>query len=123
MDKITISDGVTSIEMPRVKKITVGGEEVAKEIQMASGKKVKEVIGHRTVVSAEWDAVPAETMAALHTMLRQGGYFTVSYPDPAEGDVTASFSISYPTSKIFKFNGAAAYWHGVSLKMTAQDVI
>ena len=109
--------------MPRVKKITVGGEEVAKEIQMASGKMIKEVIGHRVTVSAAWDAVPAETMAALHTMLRQGGYFTVSYPDPAEGDVTASFSISYPTSKIFKFNGTAAYWHGVSLKMTAQDVI
>lgn len=90
---------------------------------MASGKKVKEVIGHRTVVNAEWDAVPADTMAALHTMLRKGGYFTVSYPDPAEGDVTASFSISYPTSKIFKFNGTVAYWHGVSLKMTAQDVI
>ena len=123
MDKITISDGVTTIEMPRVRDVSVGGEEVCKEITMASGKKVKDIIGHRAVVSAAWDWLPAETISALQTMLRKGGYFTVSYPDPDGADKSGSFSISFPTPKVFKFNGTTPRWHGVSLKMIAQEVV
>jgi len=118
-DKITISDGVTTIDMPRVRTVTVGGVEVAKEVTMASGKRVKEIIGHRTVVSAEWDWLSADTISALQTMLRQGGYFTVCYPDPDGTYKTGSFSISFPTPKIFKFIGTTPRWHGVNLVMTA----
>ena len=122
MDKITISDGMTEIEMPRIRNVTVGGEEVANEVTMASGKIVKEMIGFRTVVTAEWDWLPAETITALHIMLRKGGFFTVSYPDPAVGDITAQFSVSYPTSKIFRFIGSTPFWHDVKLTMKAQEV-
>ena len=123
MDKIKISKNGIEIEMPRVRKITVGGEEVANEITMASGKRVKEMIGHRTVVTAEWDWLPAKTITDLHALLRQGGYFQAEYPDPAIGDATGMFSISYPETKIFKFNGIEPRWHGVSLTMTAQEVV
>lgn len=123
MTQITISNGTTTITMPKVKKITVGGEEVANETVMASGKKVKDVIGYRAVVSADWDYVPAATMAALTTMLRTGGYFTVGYPDPDGTDKSAKFSISIPSPGIFKFNGTTPFWHGVSLDMTAQEVV
>lgn len=123
MASIIISDGTSTITMPRIRKVEVGGAEVAKEIKMASGKLIKEMIGFRTTVTAEWDWLPAETITALHTMLRQGGYFTVTYPDPATGSTTAKFSISYPTTKIFKFNGTEPRWHEVSLTMTAQEVV
>ena len=123
MDKITISDGVTIVEMPRVRAVEVGGEEVCKEITMASGKTVQEMIGWRAVVTGEWDWLPAETITALHTMLRQGGFFSVTYPDPADGDVTANFSVSYPTTKIFRFVGTSPRWHGIQLTMTAQEVV
>jgi hypothetical protein len=123
LDKITISDGITIIEMPRVKNVAVGGEEVAVEVQMASGKLVKEMIGTRIVVTAEWDWLPADTVNALHTLLRQGGFFTVSYPDPSAGDVMALFSISYPTSRIFRFIGTTPCWHDVKLTMRAQEVV
>ena len=109
--------------MPKVKKITVGGEEVANETVMASGKKVKDVIGYRAVVSADWDYVPVDTMTALTAMLRAGGYFTVGYPDPDGTDKSVKFSISIPTTGIFKFNGTTPMWHGVSLKMSAQEVV
>jgi hypothetical protein len=120
--QITISDGVTTITMPKVRKVSVGGAEVAKEVTMASGKMVKDVIGHRTVVEAEWDYVPASTIATLHSLLRQGGYFSVGYPDPDGTYKSGSFSVSYPTSKIFKFKNGVAMWHSVSLTMTAQEV-
>ena len=123
MDKIKISKNGIEIEMPQVRKITVGGEEVANEITMASGKRVKEMIGHRTVITAEWDWLPAQTITDLHALLRHGGYFLVEYPDPAVGDAAGMFSISYPETKIFKFNGTEPRWHGVSLTMTAQEVV
>lgn len=122
LDKIIISDGITTITMPRTKKISISGQEVANEVTMASGKTVKEMIGFRTKITAEWDYVPASTIAALHTMLRQGGYFTVGYPDPDGTDKSGKFSISYPTSKIFKFVSGVAMWYGVTLTMTAQEV-
>lgn len=103
-------------------RISVGGEEVAKEITMASGKLVKEMIGHRAVIRAEWDWLPAQTITNLHALLRQGGYFQVEYPDPT-GDKSGMFSISYPETKVFKFNGTEPRWHGVSLTMTAQEVV
>lgn len=122
MDKIAITKGTARMEMPRIRKITVGGEEVCKEIAMANGKLVKEMIGFRTVVTAEWDWLPANTIKDLHMLLRQGGYFYVEYPDPATGEGFGMFSISYPETKIFKFNGVEPCWHEVKLTMTAQEV-
>ena len=45
MDRITISspDRAVEIIMPRVRAVTLGGEEVATEKAMASGRLVKEV--------------------------------------------------------------------------------
>ena len=122
MDKIKISKGTTTVEMPRA-RVSVGGEEVAKEITMASGKLVKEMIGHRAVVSAEWEWLPVDTIKSLHEMLRQGGYFLAEYPDPVAGGASGMFSISYPETKIFKFDGTEPRWYGVSLTMTAQEVV
>lgn len=108
--------------MPRIRKVTVGGEEVCKEIAMANGKLVKEMIGFRTVVTAEWDWLPAKTIRDIHMLLRQGGYFFVEYPDPASGDSAGMFNVSYPETKIFRFSGTEPRWHGVKLLMRAQEV-
>ena len=122
MDKIRITKSNTTIEMPRVRAIKVGGIAVTNEVEMASGKTVKEMKGFRTTITAEWDWLPAKTMTSLHTLLRLGGYFKVEYPDPAEGDSFGMFSIPPPESGVFKFNGTEPRWHGVTLNMTAQEV-
>ena len=123
MDEIKITKGSSSIVMPRVRAVRVGGKEEANTVTMANGKAVKEMIGFRTVVTAEWDWLPAETIADLHLMLRGGGYFHVEYPDPAGGSGSGMFDVSYPETKIFKFTSSGPRWHGVSLTMTAQEVI
>ena len=109
--------------MPRVRAVAVGGVEVCNEITMASGKSVKEMIGFRATVAAEWDWLPAATITALHTLLRQGGYFYVEYPDPTGVDKAGYFSVSYPETRVFRFVNGVARWHGVSLTMTAQEVV
>lgn len=123
MDKITIydSDMTESITMPQVKKISVGAKEVSKTVTMASGKIVKDMIGYRATLSAEWDWLPADTISALAVLLRSGGFFMVEYPSPA-GDTSGLFEVDYPTMSIFGFKNGTAVWHDVKLTMTAQEV-
>ena len=123
MDKIKIysADLQSSVELPRVKDIQVGAEEVAKTVTMASGKTVKDITGYRTTVQASWDYVPAATVTALISLMRGGGFFFVEYPAP-DGDASGMFEIDYPTLSVFQFKNGTAVWHGVTLKMTAQEV-
>jgi len=123
MDKIRIAsvDRSMSIEMPRVKDITVGATEVANTVTMASGKVVKDMIGYRTTLQATWDFVPVDTLTALAVLLRSGGFFYVEYPAPT-GDASGMFEIEYPTMTIFAYKNGTAVWHDVKLKMTAQEV-
>ncbi len=123
MDRIKISNQTTTITMPKVRVVSVGGESVYSEAQMASGRKVRDIVGFRPTVSAKWDWVPASTMAALHAMLRSGEYLFVEYPDPVEGDASGYFDIDYPESETFQFVDGEAKWHNVSLAMTAQGVV
>ena len=124
MDKIKIytTDMSDHVELPRVKAVQVGAAEVSNTVTMASGKVVKDMIGYRPTVQATWDYIPADTIIALTTLLRGGGFFFVEYPSP-NGVATGVFEIAYPTLSIFAFKDGVAVWHKVQLKMTAQEVV
>ena len=66
MDRITISspDRAVEIIMPRVRAVTLGGEEVATEKAMASGRLVKEVKGFRATTRAEVEQALAAALDA-----------------------------------------------------------
>ena len=100
MDRITISspDRAVEIIMPRVRAVTLGGEEVATEKAMASGRLVKEVKGFRATIRAEWEWLPVETVRRL-------------------------FSVNYPDVGIFRFVAGEPRWYGASLTMKAQEVV
>lgn len=123
MDKIKISSAnrTVTIEMPRIKDISVGAVEVANTVTMASGKVVKDMIGYRATVEAVWDYVPASKLTALAALLRSGGFFFVEYPAPT-GDASGMFEIEYPSMTVFAYKNGVAVWHDVKLKMTAQEV-
>jgi hypothetical protein len=121
--QIMISDGVTYITMPQTKKVTDVGAVEYKEIKMAGGKLVREMIGFRPGFRYDWDYVPASTIADLIAFLRTGAYFTVAYFDVDGTEKSGLFSITYPTPKVFKFVRGVAMWHGVSITITAQEVV
>ncbi len=124
MDKITIatSDRQTSITLPRVRDVKVGAEEVCNTVTMASGKRVKDMIGYRPTVTAAWDYVPAATLQQLAVMLRSDGFFYVRYPAP-EGDAEGTFEIEYPEMSVFRYKDGVAVWHDVTLKMKSREVV
>lgn len=123
MNEITISDGVTTITMPRTKKVSDAGAPEYKEIKMAGGKYVREMKGFRPGFKYAWDYVPAATITALITLLRTGGFFTVGYFDLDGTDKSGTFSVSYPTFEVFKFVDGAAMWHNCTLTIKSQEVV
>ena len=114
---------IAGIEMPRTRSLEVGGEIVAVEAQMASGNLVRDVIGWRTVLTASWDWLPQDTLAAVVAAARGGGYIEITYPDPSGSDITADFKIEIGTQKTFKFVDGAPMWYGVQLTATAREVV
>ena len=111
------------LELPRTKKISMGGELVATEVTMVSGRKVQYVQGFRPSFTAEWEWFPNDLLAQLTNILRQGGYFKVEYPDQDGTDKSGYFAVSYPNTGIFKFKDGKPMWYGVSLTFSAQEVL
>lgn len=119
MDRITIA----GIEMPRTRSLEVGGGIEAIETTMASGRIVRDVIGWRPEITAEWEWVPAGLLTKLAPIARSGGFVEIQYPDSTGQDTSGLFSIEIGNQKIFKFRGGEPYWYNVELTATAQEVI
>lgn len=123
MDKIVITDGVTTITMPRTRDLLDIGANEAVPVTMASGRIVKEVRGFRPGYRARWDWVPAGIITQLLGMIRANGFLTVTIPDPVTGTHTGLFEIEYPSLKVFRYKDGVARWHDVVLVMKAQEVV
>ena len=119
LDNIVIG----GIEMPRTKTIEIGGEYESKETTMASGKIVRDVIGWRTALTAEWEWVPAGLLAQLVPIARSGQFVTIQYPDSIGTDTSGVFSIEIGEQKVFKFVNGEPMWYNVQLTATAQEVV
>jgi hypothetical protein len=122
MTEITISNGITSITMPRTRQVADAGEKIFAEKQMASGAIVRDVMGFRPGFTYTWDWVPAETIKSLIAMLRSGSFFTVEYFDVDGVDKTGLFAIDYPSFELFTFRKGEAMWHNCTLTIKAQGV-
>lgn len=119
---IIVAKGAVSVEMPRTRDIQWQDVEVSVEKTMASGLRVKDIKGYRPQLTAKWDYVPAETYLALKSLLRQGGYFSITYP--ADGtEKTGTFAVEMSPSKVFAFRAGVAVWHDVTLTMDSAEVL
>ena len=119
LDNIVIG----GIEMPRTKSIEIGGEYESKETTMASGKIVRDVLGWRTELTANWEWVPAGLLVQLVPIARSGEFVTIQYPDSTGEDASGVFSIEIGEQKVFKFVDGEPMWYNVQLTATAQEVV
>ena len=122
MTEIKISNGITTITMPRTRQVAENGEVIYTEKVMANGALVRDVMGFRPGFTYTWDYVPASTITALVTMLRSGSFFTVDYFDVDGTDKTGLFAIDYPSFELFTFKNGVAMWHNCTLTIRAQGV-
>lgn len=121
-DRLTIYGTNETIEMPKV-RYTLTHEEESEETTMMSGKIVKDILGYRTVISAEWDYVPAADLAKLVKLLRGGEFLEVEYQDTEGQKLRDKFKISQPEPEVFTYlSDGTAVWRSIKLKLTAQEV-
>lgn len=118
--KIILANG-HEIILPRC-YYTVGGEKVAKQVQMASGKIVQDVIGTRKTITGSWDYIPAADLKELVAAIRGGGFLQVEYLDVDNEVKQGYFLIDHPQPSVFKYKDDIAVWTNVTLKMSAQEV-
>lgn len=120
--KIYSKDESISYTLPKVRAITVGGENVKKEIQMAAGNLVQYIQGFRPAITAEFDYFPADLLAQVTALIRQGGWFLVEYPDQDGQDKTGYFSITPSAMGVFRYREGKPIWHGLTLNFISRDV-
>ena len=122
MDSITISNGTTTITMPKTSEVVDAGEVLFKENTMANGNLVRSIKGFRAGFTYVWDYLPADTITQLIAFVRTGGFFTVSYFDVDGAEKSGTFALSYPTFAVFGFKNGTAIWHNCTLTIKAQEV-
>ncbi len=123
ISNITIYNQTEKIEMPKV-RYTLTQEEESEETTMMSGRIVKDILGYRPVIEAEWEWVPAQTIAKLATWIRSGKFLKIEYQDIDGTTKKGLFKFSQPEPEVFTYRrDGTAVWKNVKLKMTAQEVI
>lgn len=112
---------IDGIVMPRTRSLEIGGTDVSIETEMANKKWVKDYIGWRVELKANWEWVPEDTLKAVIQSVKSGRYLPIKYPTP-NGDASGNFKVTIGDQKIFKFKNGAPMWYNVSLAATAQEV-
>lgn len=115
-------DETESYTLPKVRDMQNGGEVVYKEVQMAAGNLVHYVQGYRAKLSINFDYFPADLLADIMGLIRQGGWFRVDYPDTNGTDKTGYFKITPGTMGVFKFADGKPVWRGLKLDFVAREL-
>ena len=110
------------VVLPRTRNIIIGGDQKYTEIEMASGKRVRDIVGYRTKVTAEYDYIPSKDLITLQSIARKCTYVTAEYLD-VDGRKSMKCSINIPESGIFQFKNDIPVWHKAKLELVAQEVI
>ena len=119
---IIISNGSTSVELKNDLVYELKYEEVSVKKTMASGKRVKDIVGYRPVLVIPSGYVELNDIVQLKNMINSGEFLRVTYPGVC-GDETRLFEIAPPVFKSFKYGSdGVSVWYGVTLKCTAQEV-
>ena len=122
MDKVIILDGGKSITLPKSRDFSVDYVPVSHDYEMASGKKTRDIIGFRKVLTYSAEYFPATDWTKLIGMISTGRYLTVKHPDPETGDGQDIFDITPPNPSIFALRDGVGVWKDVSLTMESQEV-
>lgn len=110
------------IELP-LADLTLGGENVKKEVQMAAGNVVQYVQGFRPNISAYWDYFPADLLAQVTQLIRLGGWFRVDYPDIDGNDKSGYFSVTASSMGLFTYQDGKPFWRGLTLTFSSREVV
>lgn len=110
------------IELP-ITAISNGGEIVAKEVQMAAGNIVSYVQGYRPSFSMSWEYFPADLLAQVTSLIRQGGWFKCDYPDLDGADKTGYFKITPSQMGTFTFQEGKPFWRDLTMTFVSREVV
>ncbi|MFR0798475.1 hypothetical protein [Alistipes sp.] len=113
-----IIDGIFLPETSRDKYQCYPGE-LSVNVEMISGRMVREVRGHVQYIVWSYDYMGNELWRQLSQVLRSNASFTVAYlPDDGDELVSGEFLVESITQPTFAFSrGGVGLWHNVGFTL------
>nr|DAE47309.1 MAG TPA: hypothetical protein [Caudoviricetes sp.] len=93
--------------------------ELSVNVEMISGRTVREVRGHVQMITWSYDYMGNTLWRQLAAVLRGNTAFPVSYlPDDGDAMATGTFLVDYITQPTFAFSkGGVGLWHNVGFTL------
>lgn len=113
-----IIDGIILPEVSK-NKYRCAPQELSQNIEMISGRMVKEVRGSVQVIQAQYSYIDKDLWSQLSKVLRSKKSFPVVYlPDDAPEMQTGNFLVTSITDPTFSFSAnGVPYWTGLSFTL------
>lgn len=84
------------------------------------GQLVQDGFFDKRIVTVAWARMPGETLEALSALLADGGFFTLTYPDPLSGSRAMSCRVTDRSASVYRYQNGAPLWADVSLTLEEQ---
>lgn len=124
MRRFIITDNVDTITLMRDLDFDITPEPVAKEVVMASGRTVQDVVGYKDVLKLPVGYLSVEDNTKLCEMItRNHNLLTISY-ESQTGDRTEQFFVTPPTWTGFGYDDeGVSIWKGVTIVAKTVEVV
>lgn len=83
----------------------------------SAGEKLLEGQREKSTVEMVWNQMETSTLTALAQVLQPGGFFTLTYPDPLNGQRQISCHVTERSAQVFSLRSGETRWCQVRLKM------
>lgn len=122
MRRITITDGVETVELIEGLVFTIKPKNICTTAVMASGRTVMDITGVKNSLSVPTGWLSRSDLQKLKRMIDNTHLLSVTYPG-VSGVVTADFFVEQPVYKAFKYSDDGVdQWYSITLEMTQEGV-
>ena len=81
------------------------------------GQLVTDGVQQKRQIEIRWTRMAATAIALLFQELEAGGFCTLVYPDPLEGNKQISCHVTERSARVWQYQNGAAAWADVALKL------
>ena len=81
------------------------------------GQLVTDGVQQKRQIEIRWTRMAATAIALLFQELGAGGFCTLVYPDPLEGNKQISCHVTERSARVWQYQNGAAAWADVALKL------
>ena len=84
------------------------------------GNTVLDNLRDKRTVDIIWSRLSAAQLSQIATLLKDGGFFTLTYPDPLSGGRTMTCRAKAQSARVYRYENGVPTWADVNLTLEEQ---